>query len=198
MSFRAESASGRPAQVLATDGDSRLGGDDFDRLISHWALEQCRQHGHDIGCLRLQHTVSVAAHWLCRTQADLLASLAVHCFVQVECRMRWLMYPSAQLCREEDAKGIMQQAEAAKVALSAADVATVSVPLPGGGTFDARLTLDDFEALAQPLLQRLWEPLARVGAAVFLEWADRRASADPRLWGHTCFGVLCLQGLAHS
>lgn len=33
-------------EVLTSDGDSKLGGDDFDRAVAHWALQQCRQAGH--------------------------------------------------------------------------------------------------------------------------------------------------------
>lgn len=36
-------------EVLATDGDSELGGDDFDRAVALWALDACRRKGHAAG-----------------------------------------------------------------------------------------------------------------------------------------------------
>ena len=36
-------------EVLATDGDSELGGDDFDRAVARWALDACRGKGHAAG-----------------------------------------------------------------------------------------------------------------------------------------------------
>lgn len=67
----------------------------------------------------------------------------------------------------------MASAEAAKVALSSAGEAAISVPLPDGGYSNAALSRGEFEALIQPLLRRIWAPMERAGSAVFLEWADR-------------------------
>lgn len=35
-------------EVLATDGDSKLGGDDFNRAVAHRALDRCRRQGHPV------------------------------------------------------------------------------------------------------------------------------------------------------
>lgn len=67
----------------------------------------------------------------------------------------------------------MASAEMAKVALSTAEQAVVSVPLPDGTRADVPLSRGEFEAAIQPLLRRMWAPMERAGSAVFLQWADR-------------------------
>ena len=52
-------------QVLATGGDTDLGGDDFDRVIVDWVLDQSGQKASDIGAgIELLHEVNAARHAL--------------------------------------------------------------------------------------------------------------------------------------
>lgn len=54
-------------EVLATHGDTALGGDDLDRHIAHWWMEQYRIEGIQNG-MRLQHMAERAKTQLCRDQ----------------------------------------------------------------------------------------------------------------------------------
>ena len=88
-------------EVVATGGDSALGGDDFDAALAAWAL----------------------------TRAGLAA-------------------PTPQ-----DKRAVLVAARAAKEKLSGAEATTLACPL-SDGELAVRVTRDEFEALAEPLLAR--------------------------------------------
>src|SRR5690606_3605224 len=88
-------------EVIATGGDTALGGDDFDHAIVDW--------------LAREHQVDASAR---------------------------------------NVRSLLVAARAAREALSDAPVATLRASLPDGGTLEAELTRERFEALVEPLIQR--------------------------------------------
>ena len=88
-------------EVVATGGDSALGGDDFDRRLADWAL----------------------------AESGLAADTA------------------------QDKRAVLVAARAAKEKLSSSDHATLACPLQGG-ELSLRVSREQFEALAQPLVER--------------------------------------------
>ena len=109
-------------QVIATAGDTHLGGDDVDRLLA----EVLERRMVDAGVM------SAAA----RSAGERAALLAA--------------------------------AEAAKIALSGAEVATTKVTVPGAAPFHAEFTRAELESMIGPLVERTLE-------------ACRRAMRDARL-----------------
>ncbi|MGI9103862.1 MAG: Fe-S protein assembly chaperone HscA [Terriglobales bacterium] len=98
-------------EVIATSGDTHLGGDDLDNLLITIALDDIRG---DLG-------------------ADYRRNAAV-----------------VQAVR----KAVIE----AKIALSAQERAAIEVALPEGGAYQRAITREQFEALAEPILQRTVGP----------------------------------------
>ncbi len=96
-------------EVVATGGDSALGGDDFDSALAEWAL----------------------------AEAGLVASTP------------------------QDKRAVLVAARAAKEKLSFADHATLACPL-SAGDLSVRVTREQFEALAEPLITRTTASLRKV------------------------------------
>jgi molecular chaperone HscA len=96
-------------EVVATGGDSALGGDDFDHALAHWALAQA----------------------------------------------------GGQAETAQDKRAVLVAARAAKEKLSSTDHATLACPL-GQGELSVRVTREQFEQVAQPLLARTVAALRKV------------------------------------
>ncbi|BAO44016.1 Fe-S protein assembly chaperone HscA [Thiolapillus brandeum] len=90
-------------EVMATGGDSALGGDDFDQVIAEWIMEQAG-----------------------------IADDADH-----------------KVLRQ-----LMQDARAAKEALSQAEAADLDIAIPGDGRWQGRMDRETFNGLADPLIRK--------------------------------------------
>ncbi|MGE8591419.1 MAG: Hsp70 family protein, partial [Alcaligenes sp.] len=73
-----------------------------------------------------------------------------------------------------DRRGLLMAARAAREALSTADSATLKLPLSDGRDVDLVLTRAEFEALAQPLIERTLDCARRALRDASLKPADVR------------------------
>ena len=112
-------------EVVATSGDTHLGGDDMDRALAAVILAEIAQHHGDavIRSPEVRETVRLAA-------------------------------------------------ERTKIALSEAEVAEISVPLPGGAVYRREVTRAEFEALIAPLVERTLAPCRQALADAGLTTAE--------------------------
>jgi len=98
-------------EVIATNGDTHLGGDDIDHLLMTIALDDIRgEHGLDL------HANAEAVQAIRKAVID------------------------------------------AKIALSTADKAYISLPLPNGQRYNREITREQFEQIIQPVLSRTIGP----------------------------------------
>ena len=108
-------------EVMATGGDSALGGDDFDQAIAEWIMEQAG-----------------------------ISDDADH-----------------QVLRQ-----LMQDARAAKEALSSASSAELDIAIPGDGRWQGRIDRETFYRLADPLIRKTISACRRALRDAGVEAAD--------------------------
>ncbi|XP_075265565.1 chaperone protein DnaK-like [Convolutriloba macropyga] len=110
-------------EVLATGGDSLLGGDNWDEAMVAWAYQTIAEDSEELDTQRLRHQLRTAA----RNAKERLSTVT-----------------ETQLELPENYRSAIPS-----------------------------VTRQQFQDITQPLLERLWTPMAAVAADVMLEWVKK-------------------------
>ncbi|KAH7616496.1 putative Chaperone protein dnaK [Nannochloris sp. 'desiccata'] len=149
-------------QILSTDGDSRLGGDDFDSLLAQWILEEIEGRG----------TSTSSTSSSNGAESSLISE------EESEMRKLWALNAARK------AKEALSESSCARIPIP-------SFFASNSGDGDGRdnnnissfgvieLTQEKFENISEPLFQRMAEVLGRIGNEVFVEWAVPPQEAVP-------------------
>lgn len=180
-------------EVLATGGDSRLGGDDWDSAIVDWCLQQCRA---DLRAeiRRVAPALLIGSLPSLTTNAPVKAGGATsiscsvykwpfHCHVcnsesktQHAARVKMHVFLSVRGGRPELLQQLHESARLAKVQLSSATETTVHVPSSKSAQGPSiPLSRNQMEQITRKLRLRLGPPLERLGKECHVQWAGRSA-----------------------
>ncbi len=135
-------------QVLATAGDSRLGGDDFDSLLAEWILQQIESGGNG--------------------DENVIDSKE-----EAEKRKMWAL-DAARKAKEtlsESSRALIPIPSFFSSGSSKESVNNTGTSGTSGSLGEIELTQEQFESITEPLFQRMAAVLGKIGEEVFVEWA---------------------------